>query len=435
MCCGGPGSGPVFAAQIDFGAGYAVSHDSNITRSETDPRSEYTEQLFGGLVYNERSAELTARLVAQVEKRRFVHNVYPDDNGFFLDGLGVWTISPSFFTWTFQDVYRELNTSVRDPATPATMQKTNSFSTGPEFSFRWDAANTPVIGARYGQFRVHGGGEGDSDRYTAYGQWLRQISTPSVLSLNFQATRIHFDPPALYTDISRWDGFFRFDFSEPTVRQTVDVGSTVLQQYGGERFRGRLFRYFGQWARTSETALRILLADQISDTYSDTIQDFSIPTLPSIRGEVAAVPLSTGNFFQPDIYHSRRADLTYESQGGFLGYLVQGYLRSVDFATLPQDYSEKGGRISGSLQFSIEAQAYAFTRYSKRVFSSNHEEDTDRETAAGLLYQLGRSTSLRVEGGRLERQSNVPLQSYVDRRGTLVLGYSTGAPYTPQSRR
>jgi hypothetical protein len=435
LCWGGYGA-PAFA-QTDFGLGYSITHDSNVTRTES-PTADYTERLFAGLVYSESSAELTARLVAQVERRHYIRNTFADDTGFFLDGLAVWTISPRFFTWTFADVSRELNSNPRDPATPATLEKTNSFSTGPEFTFRVDPANTPVIGARYGRFRVYGGGgsapaAGDSDRYTLYTQWLHRISTPSVLSLNAAGTRIQFDPPTL--DIAREDFFFRYDFSEVTVRQTADVGRTRLVQYGGQEYSGRLLRYFAQWARTSESALRIFLADQISDTYSDMIPDFSVPTLPSIRGEAAAAPLTVSTFTQPDLYHSRRGELTYSSRGEFFIYSLGGHLRSVDYQNLEQDYKEKGGRLSVSWLFSVEAQAYVFTQYVKRVFSSNDERDADRDMAVGLLYSLGRTSSLRLEAGRTERNSNIPGSSFVDRRAMLVLGYSTGTPYSPISRR
>ena len=447
LCWGGCGA-PAFA-QTDFGLGYTLTHDSNVKRSETAPQSDYTEQFFAGLTYNERSADLTARVVAQAERRHFVRNSFDDDTGFFFDGLGVWTISPRFFTWTVQDVHRELNSNPRDPATPATLQKTNSFSTGPDFSFRWDAANTPVIGARYGRFRVYGAesgpAPGDSDRYALYAQWLHQISTPSVLSLNSAATRINFDPQALYTKISREDAFLRYDYSQLTVRQTADVGATRMAQSGGQigaqNYSGRLLRYFAQWARTSQSALRIFLADQISDTYSDMIPDFSVPTLPSIRGEAAAAPLTVSSFFQPDIYHSRRSEFTYTTQSEFFLYSLQGHLRNVDYKTLDQDYKEKGARASVSWLFSIETQAYAYTQYVKRVFLSNDERDADRDMAVGLLYQLSRSSSLRLEAGRQERNSNLQNTgqssgpSFVDRRVMLVLGYSTGTLFSPQSRR
>jgi len=116
-------------------------------------------------------------------------------------------------------------------------------------------------------------------------------------------------------------------------------------------------------------------------------------------------------------------------------------VRSVDYATLPQDYDEIGGRVSLSWLFSIEAQPYALAQYMKRSFTSacaplcSGEQDTERRIGAGLSYRLSRSLTLTAEAGREQRQSNVEGGSYVDRRAMLLLGYSTGPLYSARSRR
>jgi len=449
LCWASTDSVPVFAAQTDLGGGLSLTHESNVTKDSTvpgcanPPCPEWTEQLFAGLAYEERSPELTARAQAQVERRHFVRNVFPDDTGFFFDGWGVWSISPRFFTWALQDIFRELNTSPDASATPATLDRTNTLSTGPEFRFRVNPNNTPVLGARYGQFRNLGNqsgsqAQGDSSRYTVYGQWLHQLSAASTLSPNAVATRIHFDDPtAQYTNVSREDFYFRYDFAQPDTRQTLDLGRTRVVQYGGQEYSGRLVRYMGQWPRTLQSAFRVLAVDQISDTYSDTIldQDFSISTLPLIREEGVAVPLGVSNFAVTDIYHSQRGEFGYWSQGELLGYSIQGNLRRVDYATLDQDYDEKRGRLSLFWLVSIQVQAYAYTQYLRRDFPSRNQQDTGREMAVGMVYKLGRTLSFTLEGGRTERQSSAPNLGFVDNRMVLVLGYSTGSLYLPRSRR
>ncbi len=451
LCWAGSGGAPVLAGQYDAGLGYTLSHDSNIRLSSADPRAEWTEQVFGGLAYEESSSELYARLVAQVERRHFVRHTYEDDTGFFLDSAAVWTISPRQFIWSFEDVFREANLSLSAPDTPTNRTKTNSLSTGPEFTFRVNPTDTPVIGARYGRYYVQGGGTsgpglGDSERYTIYTRWLHQISAPTTLSLNFAATRIHFAPPALYTDpagdthlfssLSREDLFFRYERLLPFNRQTLDVGTTRIVQYGGQHLSGRLARYTAQLSLTSESSLRVSLADQFSDTYSDTVTAFSISTMPAIQGETVAAPLAVANTTAGDVYHSRRGELAYANRGERFGYSLQGYVRRVDYANIPQDYSEKGGRISTSWLFSVEAQAYAFTQYMKRSFSSFDEQDADRSRGVGVIYRLGRALTLTLEAGQTERQSTtVPQSTFVDRRAMLLLGYSTGPLYAARSRR
>ena len=429
----GAGGAPVFAGELDLGVGLALTNESNVTKS-SDPRPDRTQQLFVGLAYEERSAELYARLVTQVERRHFVRGTYPDDTGYYFDGTAVWTISPRQFTWSFEDVFQEVNLSLSSPDTPANRTKTNSFSTGPELTFTVNPTNTPVIGARYGRYDVQFG-PGDNERNTLYARWLHLLTTSTTLSLNVVGSRIYFAPPALYTDLYRGDLFFRYELATPFNRQTVDVGTSRVKQYGGQGLDGRLFRYTADVALTSESALRVFVADQFSDTYSDTVVAFTIPTLPGIQSEATAAPLATSNLAAAgDVYRSRRGEVSYANRIESLGFTLQGYVRSVDFASVPQDYNEKGGRLSLSWLFPDDTRPYAFAQYMGRNFKSG-EQDIERRYGVGLSYRLSRSLILAGEVGQEERQSNVPLQDYVDRRAMLLLGYSTGPLYSPRPRR
>ena len=435
LCWAGAGGVPAFAGEVDLGVGFALTHESNITKT-SDPRADRTEQLFAGLAYEERSAELYARLVAQVERRHFTRDTFPDDSGYFFDGTAVWTISPRQFIWSFEDVFQEVNLSLSSPDTPANRARTNSLSTGPEFTFTVNPTNTPVVGARYGRYDVQLGA-GDNERNTIYARWLHLLAASTTLSLNVVGSRVYFAPPApLYTDLSRSDLFFRYEFVTPVNRQTVDAGTSRVKQYEGQSLDGRLFRYTAELALTSESALRVFLADQFSDTYSDTVVAFSIPTLPSIQGEATAAPLATANVAAAgDVYRSRRGELAYANRVESLGYTLQGYVRSVDFASVPQDYNEKGWRLSLSWLFSAEARPYAFAQYMGRRFSITGGQDTERRIGAGVSYRLSRSLTVTGEGGQEERQSNTPDASYLDRRAMLLLGYSTGPLYSARSRR
>lgn len=433
LCWTGAGGASVLAGQLDAGAGYALTHESNITRTPA-PTSDWVEQLFGGFGYEEHSPELNARVLAQVEKRHFVRNTFQDDTGFYFDGAGLWTILPRRFTWAAEDIFREINLNATAPDTPDNRTKTNSFSTGPEFTFRVNPSEVPVIGARYGRFYIDG--PGGNQRYTIYTRWLHQISAPATLSLNFEATRAHFEPPAVYTDLSRKDLFLRYDYLAPTNRQTVDLGTSRLLPYGGQELNGRLARYIGQQSLTSQSALRVLLADQISDTYSDLIREVITPITPMIQADTIAVPFTVADAASGDIYHSRRGELTYLSRGEPFGYTLQGYAQRVDYQTLTQNsYHEKGGRFSLTWLLSLEDQVYAFAQYMRRTFPSLDEQDADRYNGVGIVHKLGRTLSFTVEAGQTERQSNVPNTAYVDRRVMLVLGYSTGPLYSPRARR
>jgi hypothetical protein len=435
----------------DVGLGYSVTRNSNITGGSiapgcvSPPCTENTTQLFGGFAYQERNASLDARLVAQAEKRQFVRNAYRDDTGFFFDGAAVWTISPQLLTWAVEDSFREVPLDLNNPDTPANRSKANSFNTGPEFTFRVSSTNLPVIGIRYGRYVIQDTpsnfqGLGDNERYTTYARWLRQISKLAASSLNFETTRAYFDPPAPYTSLSREDLFLRYELLLPYNRQIVDVGATRVQFNGPEVSRP-LVRYFGQLSPSAESALRVSYYNLISDTFSDMIRSvasLTIPTIPTTPADAAAFSAGS-NTAASDIYRKEGGELIYVDLSRLSGYSLQGYVRRIDYlidnVTGPQDYQEKGGRVSATLLFSLETQAYAFAQYQKRTFSTSDVQQADRDTGLGASHKVGRNLTLTVEAGQTERRQSTATETAVNRRAMFLLGYSSGALYSARPRR
>jgi hypothetical protein len=442
---------PVLAGQVDYGTGLALGHDSNITRSPTDPRAEWTQSLFGGVGYAERTADLRAELLAQVERRNYVRNTYKDDTIYFLHGLAVWAIVPQQLSWTVEDVATEGLLSLTVPDTPTNRVNTNSLSTGPQLTFRANPTNTPILGARYGRYDIEG--PGDNQRYSGYAGWSSKFSELDTLSLNYVATRVNFKPPSLYTDFLRQDQFLRYErvslpnslvvegrvSPPPPNSLIVEVGTTRIQRNGGQETRGRLARVAALYALSSGSAVRLLLSDQISDSATDLIRGLpyaaNTAMMPVIPAEaVAAVPLGGSNVATTDIYRSQRGELTYVMRSGHIEFSLQGYTRRVDYVTLDQDYSEAGGGLTLTWIQSRTLRIYAAANYAKRTFPSLDERDTDRSSYLGVIYRLTPSLFVSAEGQRIERESNVPLQNFLDTRVLLLLGYSTGSLYTPSRR-
>jgi hypothetical protein len=135
------------------------------------------------------------------------------------------------------------------------------------------------------------------------------------------------------------------------------------------------------------------------------------------------------------VYRSRSGELTYVAQSGRIGYNLQGYARRVDYTTLDQDYHETGGRLTLNWIQSGAVRIYANADYAKRTIPSLDERDTYRAGILGTTYRLTRSLAASVEVSLIERESNLPLQSFVDRRVMLLLGYSTGPQYSAALRR
>jgi hypothetical protein len=182
-----------------------------------------------------------------------------------------------------------------------------------------------------------------------------------------------------------------------------------------------------------------VLADQISDSATDLIRGVTSVTSPTTTATptetAAAAPITGSNVTTGDVYRSQRGEVTYIAQSGRTGYTLQGYARRVDYATLNQDYREAGGNLTLTSIQTDAVRIYASADYLKRTFSSLGERDTYRTGILGTTYRLTRSLAASVEVRLMERDSNVPLQSFVDRRVMLLLGYSTGPQYSAASRR
>ena len=429
---------PIHAAQVESGVGLSLLHNSNIARVETNPQSEWTEALIVGLSFRENTADLTANVLAQMERRHFVRNTFSDDSSGFVDGAAIWTILPRRLTWSIEDTYRQVLLDITAQDTPTNRAKSNSLNTGPDFTFPLSSTNSAVIGGRFGRFDIENSNN-DNKRYKAYARGLHALSAQTKVSLNFEATRVLFEPGAQpYPEVLRRDWFGRFENLSATNSAVLDLGTSKVTQYGGQDLdRGRIARLALSEAFSSESTVRLSLSNEFSDTFSDLVAGVGGSTAPREGGVVTAAS---------DLYHSRRGDLGYLNKGGQFEYALQVNGRRVDFATLDQqDYHERGGTFSlvwlysGAMRFTASAAYVRRTFDNIRIIDSNGEdkgnrEDKDRNLGAQLTYRLNRNVTIRMEAGRAERQSAVTLGSFVDRRVLLLLGYSSGF-YEVQSRR
>jgi hypothetical protein len=441
LCWSGFGGAPVLAAEFASGAGYSLTHDTNITRVPNDPVAEWTQSLIGGFFYQERTVDLKARIAAEVERRDYIKNSFGDENAFFVNGAAVWTISPQQFNWTVEDVAHQVRVDITRADTPSNRVNSNALSTGPDFTFRMSSTNSAAIGARYGRFDIRG--PGDNVRYSAYARFLHRVAAPTTVSLNYQPERVYFQEPAQYAKVSREELFIRYDTRFSSVNSmTIDLGATRITPEGAKDQTGGLARLSVTRQITPGSALAASLAEEYSETSSDLLKGVTGTTGPTGAGSAPATDVVTS-----DTYYSKRGDLTYNNQDGFFGYSVRGYARRVDFQQLPQDSEERGGRFTLTWLFSGETQIRAYTDYVKRVLQNSvngsggggpfpvNETDRERTTSVGVNHRLTRNVNASVEGVRIGRASTAPSNTFVDWRVILFLGYSTGPFYTVQPRR
>jgi hypothetical protein len=427
----GLGGAPVLAANFDVGAGYALTYDSNITQVPNAPIADQTKTVIAGLGYIEHTLDLHVQALAQVEWRRYVHDTFDPSTAYYVNGAMIWTISPQQLFWSIDDLAREVRVNPNAPDIPSNRTNTNSLGTGPDYTVRPTPTDTAALGP-YGRFDTRRGlgcGRASAAR------WLRQLAAQQALSLNYEATRVYFpDPTVLYQRVLREDLYGRFDSRiAATNLITLDLGTTHVRREGAEEVNGRLARLTLTRRVTPASTVRLSLADQISDPYSDLIGDVVSATAPTEGAPVT--PYSGTILITSDMYRSKRGQISYANIDGRVRYLLRGFARTVDFDQTPSDQREHGGQVDWNWLYSNEAQVYAYAAYLKRTFLDIPQEDREKNFTVGVIYRVSRNVSITTEGGRIERESTVPGLSFVDNRAILLLGYTTGPLYTVRTRR
>lgn len=420
------------AAQLDYGGGLYASHETNINRTEIGGRPEITEAVFGGFALSENTGDVNGHVLAQVERRHFVNGTFSDDTTAYVDGAGLWTILPRRLTWLLEDTFREVQLDLTAPDTPSNRAKSNSLNTGPNYTVPLSSTNSVLLSGRYGRFDIQNS-VNDNRRYGLLVSGIHSLSTQSRISANYEAIRTFFEPVATaFPEILREDEYFRYESLYAGSGASVDVGSSRVIRYGGDPLVGNLVRVTLIKALGPFSAVRLLYADEISDTYSDVIRGINNSSSPADSGVVV---LQGTTFGTADIYHSKRGELGYGNQGARFQYTLLGYGRTVDFQTLDEDYDERGGRMTLNWILSGTTRVGVYGDYLRRDYLSFARQDIDRNYYLNGEFRVNRNISVTLFGNIAQRDSSVAGQSYVDRKIMLLLGYSSGSLFGPQSRR
>ena len=421
--------GSLLAGQYDYGGGYSLTYDSNITRTP-DPRSEWTNALFLGVAYEEHTVDLNARFLGQAEYRNYLRNVYQDDHSGYVNGAAIWTISPQLFSWTAEENFRQVRVNLTQADVPTNRTEVSAFSTGPDFTIRFDAVNAAEIGGRYDRFDIRG--PGDNQRYSGYARLIHRVSPYTTLSGNFEAARIDFEDSVTFPQVFRMDGFVRFDMRQLPHVLTLDIGTSRVTRQGAPELDGRLGRFVFSRQLTSESTLEVSYLSQYSDTFTDSLRAIAGPMFPADSAIVPGADVVTG-----DPYYLQRGEIDFSSgaPGARFGYSLRGYARKVDYLTENLDFNDWGTWLDLSWRPAFPTRVYLVGRYSRRTFLDFDETDVDSTRTAGVTYALNRNMSLTFEASQTVHSSTIPSSGYVDWRGVLLLGYSTGPVYSAQSRR
>jgi hypothetical protein len=421
LCIAGFGGTPVLAGEFGYLAGDSLTYDSNINRVSNGAIAEWTQSLIGGLAYQESSADLSARLLARVERRNYLRNSYNDENIYDVNGAAVWTISPQQFTWTVEDVARQVQLNITAPDTPSNRTNTNSLGTGPDFTFRLDPTNNVDIAARYTRFTING--PGDTKIYSGRTDWVHRVSELTTLSLNYAAARrINLDPSP-FGDTRLEEQYLRFETRPPLGVLTIDAGTGSFAQEGVENQKRRLARLTFFRSLTSASSLQVSFLSQYSSTSRELLAGVISPTqsTPAAPSTPSTIVAAT------DVYYSRSSDIYYQNRSSrYCGFALRRLARSVDSPQAAlQDFEELGGRIDCDWLYS-PARIRAYTDYARRTYPEPFRRDGVLSAGVAVSYTPNQNVDISVDAARVAQSSSQAQYDFVDQRVMLSLTYSSG---------
>jgi len=429
LCCAVLAAAPAAAGEFGYGGGYSLAYESNPAQLSAGAQHDWVNAVSGGIAYQERTDELNASLLAQVEKRVYRSNEQLNTTQASLSGIGVWTISPKLLSWTVEDSLRNARIDITAVDSPANRTEVNSLRTGPDLNLRFSSTNSSVIGARLGKLDSETSGL-SNDTLSAYVRWLHRMSEQSTLSLNYEAQRADLEDGSLVPATFRTDLYARFETRPLPNSFALDVGTTRVSRTDADDLSGRLVQLTAARQFTPQSVLRISYLSRYSDTFSDMIQGLTNPTVPGETAQVLGVDvLST------DFYYSERGEIVYSSDDGRFIYGLRGYARQVDYQTLNLDFDELGTRVDWGWHYTGSTQIYATASYLKRNFRTFTQVDVDRNAALGARFAMNQNMSLSLEAARTEHETTSALGAFVNSRVMLVFGYSSGPLYAARTRR
>lgn len=424
--------GVAYAGEGAYGFGVATEQSSNIRQSANDPVRERINSVVGGIAYGEDTADFTGRVAAQVEQRDYADDTFDDETIVSLDAAALWTLMPGRFTWTLIDSARQVTLNPTLSDTPTNRAASNVIETGPDLFFHFNPRQRLVLGARAGNVYV-GDTVLDNNRYGAMLRWVQDFAPQLSGSLNAEYLSVRYDDDSANENFDRRDLFLRVESRRPYTEITLDGGVTRIQRDRTGDLDGSLLRLHVQRTISGASHLGLSASAGYSDIGGHLLRYVTPPRTPIDR---AIPPHSTTDVISSDINYTREADLSYGYSGARFGANARIEARNLEFETAPTgDRDESGVVLDLSYSFSVRLVGVIFGHRRDINYRETDRDDQDQEFGVRLSYRAQRNLVLATDARRIQRDSSIPTNGFVDKRFFVSLMYSAGSLYSPTTRR
>ncbi len=403
------------ALQIDFGAGLGVEYSDNVRLTSTNEESDVIVIGYLGGSLNQSTRDVRADLKTSVTHEAYTDNSFGDQTYFNLGATVDWDMISNFLTWNLQNYFTQERIDAAGRNIPSNLTDTNSFATGPTFTYLITQRQLLTLSAQYANYHFDKLNS-DSEQYTATVGWSYDLSKQTQFGLNTSASKFIFDDANRNPDFTSSNIVAFIAGQRAHTRYNARVG---YDSFNRDRFSDQKGFHFSTNLGidlTSISSLDAIISTKLQDSNSGSLTAQANPSSGNINNQQLSSDVSRNSIFR----------LTYSLAGTTLTSGVWTELRRLDYkeALLDRDVKEIGAR------FRYNASSLVSTglviAYNETDLSDTNSNFKDLSLDADISYNLSRNLSIRLGVFANNRSSNTSTNEFDEFGGLASLVYGKG---------
>ncbi len=350
----GLGAGSSLAAEFDLFASYSAEYSNNVRLEPTAPIADLAHVINVGTNYQQTGTRIEARILANVQYRKYTNGTFADDLRPSLDASETWFLSPGRFHWFVQDRLSQITVDPLAPSTLDNLETINIFTTGPTFKARLGPVDSVELETRYTNLFYSQTSGQDSDRFSEKVQWLHALSPITDMAINLQAQQVDF-ALGVFDNYRLYETVLGLKTRRRNTTIGLDLGSTAIDREVESDLSGPLARLLLDYRPNPTTRIGLTVESRYSD----------------ITREILLLPLSQDpNIQTGNIFYQKRADVVYEQAKVPVKARLNLFQRERDYIDATPDEESYGGLLEISYDFNSRFNGEVFANYVKTNFVS-----------------------------------------------------------------
>lgn len=413
-------SGAALALDIKYDAVASVLHSDNIRLSETGEIDEtvVSPQLNFEATQTGSAVQMTVR--GNVAYLQYLQNTFDDEVRGELSGHLNWAVVPERIDFVVRDYLSRQPVNVLTSFNPGNQQQINFFIAGPNFYARFSDATRAQLDLRYSNTYAEESKSFNGDRYSATARVLHDVSPSSEVSGNLEATQVEFDLVGPASDYNRYDGYLSYTRDLASVHATFDLGYSRLEFKGnGSTASEPLARGQADWFASARSTLSAIVSYQFADAAESLAARAS-----QLSGPIITSLASPSLLVAPDVYRLRRLELGYQFVAERMTLQLRPYNERISYeGGLARNQSNRGGYVQLDYRLRPRTTLTLLASRDNRSFDDIPQQDDDTTARIGLVNQVSRHWSWRVDLQHRRRGSSASNQSYNENEASYAITY------------